>query len=276
MKVLMPRSLEEACDLFARTPGAVPLAGATDLFAHWHQRPTRHQSSYLDLSKIESMKRLSWTPGAMSMGAGVTYWQTLNDPAAAAEFPLLSEASRQVGAIQIQSRGTWAGNIANASPAADGVPVLMAYDAQLVLVSVRGERRVPLRSFYTGYKTSVRAADELIGAIELPRRTYRVAQFHKVGQRRAQAITKVGLVMTCRDGVCESPWSVVAVSLAPCVKCCPNVERVLCEGSPSYAKLADAANADIAPIDDIRSTAAYRREVFCRVLWEAVRNLPPL
>src|SRR2546422_8205828 len=108
-------------------------------------------------------------------------------------FPYTTLFRSQVGAIQIQVRGTWAGNIVNASPAADGVPVLMAYDAVVVLESGRGREEVPLDHFYTGYKEMRRRADQLVVAIRIPRRPYSYQVFEKVGSRRAQAIAKVGL-----------------------------------------------------------------------------------
>jgi xanthine dehydrogenase iron-sulfur cluster and FAD-binding subunit A len=131
------------------------------------------------------------------------------DPAALQ--PLLVAAARQVGAVQIQARGTWAGNIVNASPAADGVPVLMAYDAVVVLESVRGRVEVPLAEFYAGYKQMRRAVDELVVEIRVPRRAYALQRFFKVGARRAQAIAKVGLAVTRS----AAGWRVVAASMAP-------------------------------------------------------------
>ncbi|MGH7565571.1 MAG: FAD binding domain-containing protein, partial [Gemmatimonadota bacterium] len=178
--------------------------------------------------------------------------------------------ARQVGAIQIQSRGTWAGNVANGSPAADGVPVLMAYDAVVVLASRVARREVALDAFYTGYRASVRKDDELVVAIRLPRRPHTLQRFVKVGPRRAQAIAKVGLAVARS----EAGWRVVAASVAPTVRRCPSVERLLAEGEPPRAPqdLDAALRNDVSPIDDLRSTAGYRSRVLARVLFDAVRD----
>ena len=276
MNVLLPTSLFEACRLAADHGGrAVPMAGATDLLVHWPLRQAEHDRTYLDLSKVEELRTISWNPDTLTLGALATYWDTVNQSRVAGEFPLLVEAARQVGAIQIQSRGTWAGNIANGSPAADGVPVLMAYDAAVTLASSAGVRSVPLHAYYTGYRASVRRPDELISAITLPRRRYDFAAFHKVGPRRAQAITKVGLAVT-RDAA-ETPerWRVVANSVAATVRRCPVIESLLNKGVPirSAGDFLEAALADVTPIDDIRSTAEYRRTVLCRLLYHSLKGV---
>lgn len=271
MIVLSPTSLADACGLLARHgPSVVPLSGATDLCVHLPARLNAHDKTYLDLTRLVELKQIDWGHGWLRLGAGVTYWQTLCDARAGQELPLLRQAARQVGAVQIQSRGTWAGNIANGSPAADGVPVLMAYDAEVELASVRGLRRVPLRDYFTGYKQSVRKPDELIAAVHVPLRAYDHQQFHKVGARRAQAITKIGLAI-----VREQPggvWRIVASSMAPTVKRCPAIESLLTSGVTisSPAGFAAAIAQDVCPIDDIRSTAGYRREVMARVLYHAL------
>jgi len=187
------------------------------------------------------------------LGGLTTYWDVIRDDRARQEFPLLVDAARQVGAIQIQARGTWAGNIVNASPAADGVPVLMAYDAVVVLESRRGREEVPLDRFYSGYKEMKRRPDQLVVGIRLPRRRYSYQVFEKVGARRAQAIAKVGLAIT-RSG---AGWRVVAASGTPIAS--PEALR------PAIAQ-------DVAPIDDIRSSAQYRTHVMARVLYHDLRD----
>ena len=125
MRVHVPRSLDDA--LRTRAEGeVVAMAGGTDLLVHWPVRPETRTAAYLDLWDLEELAGLRWMEGWLELGALATYWDVVRDPRANAELPILVEAARQVGAIQIQARGTWAGNIANASPAADGVPVLMA------------------------------------------------------------------------------------------------------------------------------------------------------
>lgn len=265
MKVRLPATTAEACDLLADDPAAVPLAGGTDLLVHWPDRHEAHDATYIDLGRVEELRRHRWTDEALRIGATTTYWDVIRDARAAQELPLLVEAARLVGAVQIQSRGTWAGNIVNGSPAADGVPVLMAYDAVVVLESVDGREEVALADFYLGYKDMRRSGRQLVREIRVPLVPRRRQRFMKVGSRRAQAIAKVGLAtLEAEDG-----WRVVAASLAPTVRRCPSVEALLNAGEPlaSPADLLPALDADVSPIDDIRSTAHYRRQVAARLLY---------
>ncbi|HYR98312.1 MAG TPA: FAD binding domain-containing protein, partial [Gemmatimonadales bacterium] len=169
MNVKLPGTVPEALDMLASDGAAVPIAGGTDLLVHWPVRVEAHERTYVDLSRLDSLRPLRWTADELLLGGLTTYWDVIRDALARAEFPLLVNAARQVGAIQIQARGTWAGNIVNASPAADGVPVLMAYDAVVVLESRRGREEVPLDRFYSGYKEMKRRPDQLVVAIRLPR-----------------------------------------------------------------------------------------------------------
>lgn len=272
MKVVRPTTLPEALDRMTDRDERplVPLAGGTDLLVHWPSRPEARDADYMDLQRVDELRGVRWSDDAVELGAMASYWDVIGDRGAGVEFPLLVDAGRQVGAIQIQSRGTWAGNIVNGSPAADGVPVLMAYDAVVVLASREGRREIPLDAYYTGYRKSVRRDDELVIAIRLPRRAHSVQRFVKVGPRRAQAIAKVGLAVTRS----EKGWRVVAASVAPTVRRCPTVERLL-EDTPrpqAPEDFDDALRADVAPIDDLRSTANYRARVLARVLFDAVQD----
>ncbi|MFQ5689443.1 MAG: FAD binding domain-containing protein [Gemmatimonadota bacterium] len=273
MSVLLPESVHEACRMLETDPEAIPIAGGTDVLVHWPQHLEAHDRTYLDLSGLRELRPIRWTEEELILGGLTTYWQVLRDPRAHREFPLLLAAGRQVGSIQIQTRGTWAGNIVNASPAADGVPVLMAYDAVVVLRSTRGQEEVPLSDFYLGYKRMRRAPDQLVTAIRIPRTTRRFERFEKVGSRAAQAITKVGLAMV----LSEAGWRIVANSMAPTVRRCPSVERLLEEESPvgSPRDLERVIRRDVAPIDDIRSTAAYRARVMARLLYYDLREVCP-
>src|SRR5437899_6305050 len=146
---------------------AVPIAGGTDLLVHWPVNLKAHDRVYMDVSRLLSLNGIWWSDNLI-LGGTTTYWDVLCDERVGREFPLLWAAARQVGAIQIQSRGTWAGNIINASPAADGVPALMAYGAVVVLESQRGTEEVPLDGFYTGYKDMRRRPAQLIVAVRIP------------------------------------------------------------------------------------------------------------
>lgn len=273
MDVLLPRSFGEACERLAEDPARVPIAGGTDLLVEWPLRLEAHAKTYLDLWKLAELRPMRWTDDALVLGATTTYWDVLQDPEVAREFPLLGRAARQVGAIQIQARGSWAGNVANASPAADGVPVLMAYDAVVELESCAGSERVALADFYLGYKQSRRQPDQLIRALHLPRRAHSVEIFEKVGGRAAQAIAKLGVAVTRS----AAGWRIVASSMAPTVRRCPALEALLEAESPVAAPeaLLPAIRADLSPIDDDRSSARYREQVLARVLYAALREACP-
>jgi CO/xanthine dehydrogenase FAD-binding subunit len=271
VKVLFAGTVRDALAQLADGSAApVPVAGGTDLLVHWPLRLAERERTYLDLSKLAELKPLRWTADALVLGGLTTYWDVLRDRRAREEFPLLGAAARQVGAVQIQSRGTWAGNIVNASPAADGVPVLMAYDAVVVLESVRGLEEVSLDRFYTGYKEMRRRPDQLVVAVRIPRRPYSYQVFEKVGSRRAQAIAKVGLAVAHS----AAGWRVVAASMAPTIRRCSTLERLLEEGTPVRGPddLIPAIARDVSPIDDVRSTAEYRRTVMARVLYDDLRE----
>jgi CO/xanthine dehydrogenase FAD-binding subunit len=265
----MPHTVEEACDMLAEDPARVPIAGGTDLLVDWPQRFDAHRRTYVDLWKLPGLGGIRWTDESLVLGGTVTYWEVLRESRVAQEFPLLARAASQVGAIQIQTRGTWAGNIANASPAADGVPVLMAYDAVVELVSRGAEQRVALSDFYLGYKRTRRRPDQLIRAVHLPRRTHAVEVFEKVGSRAAQSIAKVGVAVARST----AGWRVVASSMAPTVCRCASLERLLESAAAleSPDDLLPAIRSDLSPIDDLRSTAVYRERVMARVLYSAVR-----
>jgi CO/xanthine dehydrogenase FAD-binding subunit len=270
VNVLLPANVPEALDILARDPAAVPMAGGTDLLVHWPIRLEAHDRTYVDLSRLDDLKPLTWTADELVLGGLTTYWDVIRDQQAGRDFPLLVEAARQVGAIQIQARGTWAGNIVNASPAADGVPALMAYDATVALESRDGREEVPLDRFYSGYKKMRRRADQLVVAIKIPRRAYSFQTFEKVGSRRAQAIAKVGLAITHSS----AGWRVVAASVAPTIRRCTALERLLETGVrvSSPEDLHPAIAQDVAPIDDIRSSARYRTRVMARVLYHDLRE----
>ncbi len=272
MNVLLPTDLEEALAMMAAADRPVPVAGCTDLLVHWTAREDDGRT-WVDLSGVGELRPHRWTSDALELGALTTYWDVIRDPRARDELPLLVDAARQVGAIQIQSRGTWAGNVVNASPAADGVLVLMAYDATVVLTAADGSTEVPLSDFYVGYKEMRLRPDQLVTTIRVPRRAHSFQRFVKVGSRRQQAIAKVGLAMVRSAG----GWRVVAASMAPTVRRCPAVEALLEEGAPVRGPddLLPAIRRDVTPIDDIRSSALYRERVMARVLYHDLKDACP-
>jgi CO/xanthine dehydrogenase FAD-binding subunit len=193
------------------------------------------------------------------IGALTTYTEVIRSPLVKRRLPILAEASRWVGSPQIQNRGTIGGNVANASPAGDTLPVLAVAEATVVLRSLDGERRVPIASYYTGYRETAMHPDELIVAIEVPPVEGR-QWFRKVGTRAAQAISKVVMAAV------RAPRPRIALgSVAPTVVRVPRTEALLAGGgslAEAQATLAD----EIQPIDDLRSTAAYRRQVSANLL----------
>jgi len=270
MNVLRPKTLDQALAELADHGDAItPIAGGTDLLVDWPLRDTQHLT-LLDLSALTRPLRYIHSGSdhpngdGLELGGLTTYWDTIQSKDANAH-PLLAQAARTVGAIQIQTRGTWAGNIANGSPAADGVPVLLAYDASLTLASAAGARRVRLSEYFTGYKQSVRRPDELITAIHLPPADARSQWFCKVGARRAQAIAKVNVAMVQS----AAGWRVAAGSVAPFVCRCKHLEQALDAGTAfkTPQDVQSILTRDIAPIDDIRSTAEYRLRVLSRVIF---------
>ncbi len=258
-----PRSTRELAEQLAAHPGARPIAGGTDVMVRL-EAGFAAAESYVDLSGLAGeLRTIRVEEKQVEIGALATLWDVRRNVEVVRRFPLLEEAARTVGAVQIQSRGTWAGNIANGSPAADGVAALLCYDAEVVLVSKAGTRTAPLHGFFTGYKKMDLRPGEYISAIRLPlQEPDRKHAFHKVGTRRAQAITKIGLAFLQRA---DGSHRVAGISLAPFVIRYTGIEAVLDRGG-SAAELDAAIAAEVKPIDDIRSTATYRRKVFAALL----------
>jgi CO/xanthine dehydrogenase FAD-binding subunit len=272
-----PKSLDEALALLAeraaRSEKTVLLAGGTDWFVERHVAPPETAGTLplvVDVSRLDALRGISLDGETLRVGGATTYLEIRKDARVAARCPLLSAMARDVGALQIQARGTLGGNLASGSPAADGVTALAALDATLLLRSVRGARRVPLASFYTGYRKSVLAADELIQAVEvaLPPEGSPFA-WRKVGTRQAQAISKVAFAALAfvKEGR-AARLGLGMASVAPTVALLP-ATRALGLSKPlgeiNDADVEQAVLADVSPIDDVRSTAAYRRHVAVRL-----------
>lgn len=235
-----------------------PLAGCTDVYVSL-QFGTLAEKRFVDLWPLQELRGIADDRGTLRIGALTTYTDLIQSPLVRRRVPMLVAASREIGGRQIQNRGTLGGNIANASPAGDALPVLAVADATIMLSSAGGVRRVPFNTFYTGYRTSVRRPDEIIVAIEVPRIEGR-QYWRKVGTRRAQAISKVMCAAV------RGPEVRVALgSVAPTVLRLRRTERVLTAGS-SLKQAQAVMRGEIAPIDDLRSTADYRREVSVNLL----------
>jgi CO/xanthine dehydrogenase FAD-binding subunit len=274
----VPKQLSEALALLAREPGVWrPFAGGTDLMVLLEAGKLDHKK-YLSLAKIDDLRGIHAGAGSVTIGALTTYTEIQKNSVLRAEFPLLCIAARETGSIATQNRGTLGGNIVNASPAADSPPALLVYDAEIELVSERGARWVPYHTFHTGYKKMVMTPDELLRAIRLPRRPRPWRQYYrKVGTRKAQAISKVcfaGAALV-ENGVVRDV-RIALGSVAPIVMRAVKTEDVLRSAVLSPAATAasqDALAREIAPIDDIRSTARYRLRVARNLLEEFLTQI---
>ena len=258
LALLQPRTLAEALRQLRDEGPLMPLAGCTDLYVGLHFGTVR-APRFLDLQGLRALRGIRQHGDTLVIGPLATYSDLIASPLVRRRLPILAEASRWVGSPQIQNRGTLGGNIANASPAGDTLPVLAVAEATVVLRNVGGERRVPFASFYTGYRKTAMRPDELIVAIEVPPVDGR-QWFRKVGTRAAQAISKIVMAAV------RAPRPRIALgSVAPTVVRLPHTEAVLAEGrtlADAQAVLMD----EIQPIDDLRSTAAYRRRVSANLL----------
>lgn len=275
--VQSPSSLAEAYTFLSERGGAAKvIAGGTDLMVLMNAH-LLDSAEFLDIWGIDELRGIEDEGDALRIGALTTYTQLIKSALIQQHAPSLVAASRTIGAIQIQNRGTIGGNIVNASPAGDSLPVLAAYDAEVEVGSARGTRRVPFNQFYTGYRRSVLEPDELVLAAVLPKlRQGEVDFFWKVGTRRAQAISKT--VMACKARVDQkiNSISIAVGSVAPTVVRALQTERLLTGSSISTELINDARKLiaeEISPITDLRSTEHYRRTVTGNVLAKFLRQL---
>ena len=273
----VPSHLSAAYALLAAGP-LVPIAGGTDIMVRISGEIGPAPARMLDLSRLDALLGIALESGAIVLGARTTYTEIRRSAICREHAPALVEAAATIGAAQIQNRGTLGGNIANASPAGDMLPVLLATDAEIVVGSRRGERSVPAADFFPAYRQTALEPDELILRIRIPLVAGRETRFRKVGTRRAQAISKVVMAVSWRSHGPSAGWSDVRVALgsvAPTPIRAAAAEAVLGGARPS-PEVADAAAealaAELRPIDDVRSTADYRRAVAARVLHRIVRD----
>jgi xanthine dehydrogenase small subunit len=259
--LLEPKSLNDALRMLRDEGPLVPMAGCTDLYVLLNFG-TLKETRFLDLWRLDSLKAIAVRGDRLSIGARATHTDLIRSPLVRKRLPMLAAACREIGGAQIQNRGTLGGNVANGSPAGDTLPVLAAADAIVVLQNAGGARRVPFNTFYTGYRRTVIAPDELIVGFEIPALRGR-QWFRKVGTRAAQAISKV--VMAGVAPVADEAPRIAFGSVAPTVLRARQTEEALAAG----ASIDDAQRllaTEIAPIDDVRSTAEYRRRVATNLL----------
>jgi xanthine dehydrogenase small subunit len=266
-----PKALAHALRMLGNDPSLEPIAGCTDVYVGLHFGTTP-QRKFIDLWDLKELRGISLKDDVLRIGATTTYTQIIQSRVVQKRVPMLVAASREVGGAQIQNRGTLGGNVANASPAGDTLPVLAAAGARIVLRSQSATRTVPFEDFYTGYRQSVRKPDELIVAIEIPPVDGK-QWWRKVGTRRAQAISKI-MMAGVRSGKKGGTAVRIAVgSVGPTVVLARKAAAILSSGGA----IADAKTAlltEIAPIDDVRSTREYRSQVAANLLeqfWSETR-----
>ncbi|MFI5178751.1 MAG: FAD binding domain-containing protein [Vicinamibacterales bacterium] len=256
--LLQPASLRDALAMLRDEGPLTPMAGCTDLYVSFNFG-TLKDTRFVNLWSLGALRRIEARGERLSIGALATHTDLIRSPLVGRWLPMLAAAAREIGGVQIQNRGTIGGNVANASPAGDTLPVLAAVDAVVVLRSAGGPRRVPVSAFYTGYRQTVRRPDELIVAFEIPKVRGR-QWFRKVGTRAAQAISKVVMA-----GVVGDAPRVAVGSVAPTVLRLRRTEAAIAGGA-SVEAAQQTLLAEIAPIDDVRSTAEYRRRVAANLL----------
>jgi CO/xanthine dehydrogenase FAD-binding subunit len=275
--VVSPRTLAEAYQVIAAIPHR-PVAGGTDLLVQISGELGEPPDRVIDLWGLDELRGIEVRDGALVIGALTTYTQIRRSPEVTEHLPALAEAAATIGAAQIQNRGTLGGNAVNASPAGDTLPILLAADAELVAGSVRGEHTIAAGEFWPGYRQTALADDELLLHVRFPISLGRRVRFRKVGTRRAQAISKVVMALAWHPDPTDGSWRQVRLALGS-VAATPiraQATEAVLEGSSPTSDVADGAaeslRAELSPIDDVRSTADYRRAVAGRVLHRLIRD----
>jgi CO/xanthine dehydrogenase FAD-binding subunit len=266
-----PDSLAEALALIGNEPGVwKPFAGGTDLMVLLEAGRLPHRN-YVNIWPLRELRGIEVSDTHVTLGALTTYTDVQAHEVLQHEFPMLCQAASETGGLAIQNRGTLGGNIVNASPAADSPPALLAYNAEIELVSNRGARWLPYDEFHLGYKQMNMQADELLTRIRLPRTTAGITHYYrKVGTRKAQAISKVCLAAAARvENGMLTDVRIALGSVAPIVLRCKQTEgairgKALTDDTVNEAR--ETLMREITPIDDVRSTASYRLRVAANLL----------
>lgn len=276
--LVSPGNLASVLALLASDPGKwLPVAGGTEVMV-LYSAGKLPQHNLVNLWNLPELRRVHVQEDAVTIGGGCTFTQIRSHPVIGADFPLLALAAAWVGGIANQNRATLAGNLANASPAADSPPALLAYEAEIELISARGSRRLPYADFHLAYKRTALLPDELIYAVHLPRKFAGWRGYaRKVGARNAQAVSKVCIAAQAK--IANRRIQAIRIgmgSIAPVPLQLSEVGKLLigCHVDRlPFAESRKSLNAAIAPIDDIRSTMEYRRHVAGNLLEEFLRTL---
>ena len=284
MTYFRPANLEEAVKALAETRGVV-FSGGTDFFPARVDRPITE--TVIDISRVRELKGISFEADRILIG-GRTTWSEIASVALPRGFDGLKSAAREIGGIQIQNFGTVAGNLCNASPAADSVPPLLTLDAEVRLASASGTRTLPLGDFILGNRKTARRADEILTSVAVPRRLGDAASsFLKLGARRYLVISIVMVAVTILNdkwngdvnderngqGSCVAEARVAVGSCSAQARRLTRLEASLVGAAarPGLGKLATADYLDaLSPIDDVRGTAAYRRDASITLVQRAI------
>jgi len=276
--VVSPGTLAEAYALLA-ADAYRPVAGGTDLLVQITGELGDPPERVIDIWRLDELRGIRLKLDALVIGALTTYTEIRRSPLIGEFLPAFAEAAATIGAVQIQNRGTIGGNAVNASPAGDMLPLLLACDAQLVAGSAAGERSVAALDFWPAYRRTALAPSELLLRISIPLVPGRQVRYRKIGTRRAQAISKVVMALAWQsDADARSPWRNVHLALGSVAAVPIRAARTeaLLEGAPPTEVVADRAAStladEISPIDDVRSSADYRRAVAARVLHRLIRD----
>jgi CO/xanthine dehydrogenase FAD-binding subunit len=264
---LKPRTLDEAVSLLAGSDAQI-LSGGTDFYPALGEKLP--QGTIVDVSSLQQLRGISISAEHIRIGGLTTWTEVIRTPLPRC-FDALKAAAREVGSVQIQNRGTVAGNLCNASPAADGVPPLLALDAVVELVSAAGQRQMPLAQFIVGNRKTLRRPDEVLSGILIPRTVENAASaFLKLGARRylVISISMVAALIQCDDSrrdrtgrVAEA--RVVVGSCSASARRLGDLEKELAglPCAPGISQVVTEAHlSSLSPIDDVRATAEYRRD----------------
>jgi CO/xanthine dehydrogenase FAD-binding subunit len=277
MTFIQPANLQEAVKALAETRGVV-LSGGTDFFPARVDRPITE--TVIDISRVRELKGISIEAERILIG-GRTTWSEIAGAPLPRGFDGLKSAAREIGGIQIQNFGTVAGNLCNASPAADSVPPLLTLDAEVQLASASGTRTLPLADFILGNRKTARRADEILTSVAVPRRLGDAASsFFKLGARRYLVISIVMVAVTILvgerngQGSCVAEARIAVGSCSAAARRLPRLEESLVGAAarPGLGKLAAASHLAgvLSPIDDVRATAEYRRDASLTLIQRAI------
>jgi CO/xanthine dehydrogenase FAD-binding subunit len=275
--IVTPRSLADAYAVLSEAPHR-PIAGGTDVMVQLTGELGPVPDRMIDVWRLDELRGIALDGDALVLGALTTFTDIRRSPLCLEVVPALVDAAATIGAAQIQNRATIGGNAMNASPAGDSLPIFLAADAEFVTGSVRGERTIPAAAFWVAYRTTAAEPDELLLRVRIPLVEDREVRFRKVGTRRAQAISKVVMALARREREPGASWSDVRLALGSVADRpirAAATEAVLEGAEPSQATAdlaADTLAGELRPIDDVRSTADYRRMVAARVLHRLVRE----